>query len=156
MNEIWNYVKEYLTPQTVTVITAVIMFLVAIIKLISMVKNLNKQKAMTMDNLKKALEEQNANEIAKAVVEVTMPIVEQVNKILPYLNTFAKILALSQENTPESRIAILNLIEQMGKEENEILVNTAKKVISTQVEEDKKRKEEQTKKLDVIIDKPVE
>lgn len=156
MNEFWNYVKDYLTPQTITVITTVIMFLVAILKLISMVKTLNKQKAMTMDNLKTALEEQNANEIAKAVVEVTMPIVEQINKILPYLNTFSKILALSQENTPESRVAILNLIEQMGKEENEILVNTAKKVISTQVEEDKKRKEEQNKKLDAIIEKPVE
>lgn len=156
MNEFWNYVKDYLTPQTITVITTVIMFLVAILKLISMVKTLNKQKAMTMDNLKSALEEQNANEIAKAVVEVTMPIVEQINKILPYLNTFSKILALSQENTPESRVAILNLIEQMGKEENEILVNTAKKVISTQVEEDKKRKEEQNKKLDKIIEKPVE
>lgn len=156
MNEFWNYVKDYLTPQTITVITTVIMFLVAILKLISMVKTLNKQKAMTMDNLKTALEEQNANEIAKAVVEVTMPIVEQINKILPYLNTFSKILALSQENTPESRVAILNLIEQMGKEENEILVNTAKKVISTQVEEDKKRKEEQNKKLDEIIEKPVE
>lgn len=156
MNEFWNYVKDYLTPQTITVITTVIMFLVAILKLISMVKTLNKQKAMTMDNLKSALEEQNANEIAKAVVEVTMPIVEQINKILPYLNTFSKILALSQENTPESRVAILNLIEQMGKEENEILVNTAKKVISTQVEEDKKRKEEQNKKLDAIIEKPVE
>lgn len=156
MNEFWNYVKDYLTPQTITVITTVIMFLVAILKLISMVKTLNKQKAMTMDNLKSALEEQNANEIAKAVVEVTMPIVEQINKILPYLNTFSKILALSQENTPESRVAILNLIEQMGKEENEILVNTAKKVISTQVEEDKKRKEEQNKKLDEIIEKPVE
>lgn len=156
MNEFWNYVKEYLTPQTVTVITTVIMFLVAILKLISMVKTLNKQKVMTLDNLKSALEEQNANEIAKAVVEVTMPIVEQVNKILPYLNTFSKILALSQENTPESRVAILNLIEQMGKEENEILVNTAKKVISIQVEEDKKRKEEQTEKLDAIINRPVE
>ncbi len=156
MNEFWNYVKDYLTPQTITVITTVILFLVAILKLISMVKTLNKQKAMTMDNLKSALEEQNANEIAKAVVEVTMPIVEQINKILPYLNTFSKILALSQENTPESRVAILNLIEQMGKEENEILVNTAKKVISTQVEEDKKRKEEQNKKLDAIIEKPVE
>lgn len=156
MNEFWNYVKDYLTPQTITVITTVIMFLVAILKLISMVKTLNKQKAMTMDNLKSALEEQNANEIAKAVVEVTMPIVEQINKILPYLNTFSKILALSQENTPESRVAILNLIEQMGKEENEILVNTAKKVISTQVEEDKKKKEEQNKKLDAIIEKPVE
>lgn len=156
MTEFWNYIKEYLTPETVTVITTVVMFLVAILKLISNVKTLNEQKAMTMNNLKTALEEQNTKEIEKAVVEVTMPIVEQINKIMPYLNTFSKILALSQENTPESRVAILNLIEQMGKEENEILVNTAKKVISSQVEEDKKRKEEQTKKLDEIIEKPVE
>lgn len=156
MNEFWNYVKEYLTPETVTVITTMIMFLVAILRLVSMVKTLNKQKAMTMENLKDVLKAQNEEEVQKAIISVTTPIIEEVNTIKPYLNTFSKILALSQENTPESRVAILNLIEQMGQTDNSALVNTAKDIIATQVEEDKKKKEEQNKKLDEIIDKPVE
>lgn len=156
MNEFWNYVKEYLTPETVTVITTMIMFLVAILRLVSMVKTLNKQKAMTMENLKDVLKAQNEEEVQKAIINVTTPIIEEVNTIKPYLNTFSKILALSQENTPESRVAILNLIEQMGQTDNSALVNTAKDIIATQVEEDKKKKEEQNKKLDEIIDKPVE
>lgn len=154
--EFWNYVKEYFTPQTITVITTVIMFLVAILKLISMVKTLNKQKAMTMDNLKVALSKQNELEIKKAVVEVTMPIVEQVKAIMPYLITFSKVLALSQENTPESRVAILELLADMGKQDNSALIEAAKGIIEQQVEEDKKKKDALIDKLDNIIAKPVE
>ena len=156
MNEFWNYVKEYFTPQTITVITTVIMFLVAILKLISMVKTLNKQKAMTMDNLKVILSKQNELEIKKAVVEVTMPIVEQVKAIMPYLITFSKVLALSQENTPESRVAILELLADMGKQDNSALIEAAKGIIEQQVEEDKKKKDALIDKLDNIIAKPVE
>lgn len=156
MNEFWTYVKEYFTPQTITVITTVIMFLVAILKLISMVKTLNKQKAMTMDNLKVALSKQNELEIKKAVVEVTMPIVEQVKAIMPYLITFSKVLALSQENTPESRVAILELLADMGKQDNSALIEAAKGIIEQQVEEDKKKKDALIDKLDNIIAKPVE
>lgn len=154
--EFWNYVKEYFTPQTITVITTVIMFLVAILKLISMVKTLNKQKAMTMENLKEALRKENEKEVKKAVVEVTMPIVEQVKAIMPYLITFSKVLALSQENTPESRVAILELLADMGKQDNSALIEAAKGIIEQQVEEDKKKKDALIDKLDNIIAKPVE
>ena len=154
--EFWNLCKEWLTPQTITVITTVIMFLVAILKLISMVKTLNKQKALTMDNLKVILSKQNELEIKKAVVEVTMPIVEQVKAIMPYLITFSKVLALSQENTPESRVAILELLADMGKQDNSALIEAAKGIIEQQVEEDKKKKDALIDKLDNIIAKPVE
>lgn len=156
MNEFWNYIKEYCTPQTLTVITTLILFLVAILKLISMVKTLESQKSMTLGNLLTALKEYNAVEIKKAIIEVVNPVVEEINTIKPYLTTFIKVLALSQENTPESRVAILELIEKMGKQDNDALIETAKEIINAQVEDDKKKKEEQTKKLDAIITKPVE
>lgn len=156
MNEFWNYIKGYCTPQTITVITTLILFLVAILKLISTVKSLETQKAMTLGNLLEALKTYNAQEIKKGIMQVVEPIVQEINMIKPYLTTFTKVLALSQENTPESRVAILELIEKMGKEDNDALIETAKEVIATQVEDDKKKKEEQTKKLDAIITKPVE
>jgi hypothetical protein len=156
MNEFWNYVKEYCTPQTITVITTLILFLVAILKLISMVKTLESQKSMTLGNLLTALKENNAVEIKKNIIEVVQPIVQELADIKPYLITFTKVLALSQENTPESRVAILELIEQMGKQDNSALIEIAKEVINTQVEDDKKKKEEQGKKLDAIISRPVE
>lgn len=154
--EFWNLCKEWLTPQTITVITTVIMFLVAILKLISMVKTLNKQKALTMDNLLAALEKQNKDEINKALVEITQPILETVKSIIPYLMTFSKILALSQENTPESRVAILNLLSEMNKTDNDALIEAAKEIIETQTKAEQEKKEKLIGEMDKIIVKPID
>ena len=154
--EFWNLCKEWLTPQTITVITTVIMFLVAILKLISMVKTLNKQKALTMDNLLAALEKQNKDEINKALVEITQPILETVKSIIPYLMTFSKILALSQENTPESRVAILNLLSEMNKTDNDALIEAAKEIIEAQTKAEQEKKEKLIGEMDKIIVKPID
>lgn len=159
MREFWELLKSYMTPQTITTITAVLMFLVATLKLISMVKTLNKQKAMTIDNLKaillEALKSQNEEEIQKAINEVVSPIAKQVDEMTPYLQTFAKILALSQENTPTSRVAILELLENMGKTDTK-LIQEAKQEVENQVVQEEVKKQETIAKLEEIENKPIE
>ena len=159
MKEFWELLKTYMTPQTITTITAVLMFLVATLKLVSMVKTLNKQKAMTMENLKAvlldALKSQNEEEINKAMNEIVKPIAKQVNEMTPVLQTFAKILALSQENTPTSRVAILELLEKTGKTDKELIVE-AKQEINNQVITEENKKQETLEKLEAIENKPVE
>lgn len=153
----WEYLKQWLTPQTVTTITTVVMFLVALLKLLSSVKTLNKQKAMTLENVRKdllgALQNQNALELQKAIEQVTMPIAEAVVKIKPYLDTFTKVLALSQENTPQSRLAILELLSQMGKQE--IVVN-AIQVVQQEIKQEEEKQENLVTELKEVIEKPVE
>ena len=159
MEEILGYLKEFLTPQTMTTITAVLMFLVATLKLISMVKTLNKQKAMTLENVKQvllsALKTQNQEEIQKAINEVLTPVLNAVNEINPYLQTFAKILALSQENTPTSRLAILELIENMGRTDIQLIEN-AKEVVNEEVKKEEMKKQETIEQLSEIERRPVE
>lgn len=159
MNEFWEALKGYLTPETITVITTVLLFLVSLLKLVSMVKTLNKQKAMTMENLKEvllnALKSQNQEEINKAMVEILNPVLNAVNEINPYLQTFAKILALSQENTPTSRLAILELIENMGKTDTK-LIETAKDTVNEEVKQEEIKKQETIAQLEVIEKRPVE
>ena len=159
MNEFWEALKGYLTPETITVITTVLLFLVSLLKLVSMVKTLNKQKAMTMENLKEvllnALKSQNQEEINRAIVEILNPVLNAVNEINPYLQTFAKILALSQENTPTSRLAILELIENMGKTDTQ-LIETAKDTVNEEVKQEEIKKQETIAQLEVIEKRPVE
>lgn len=161
MKEFWNTFVSYMTPQTITSITAVMMFLVATLKLISMVKTLNKQKAMTLENVKQvlldALKSQNQEEVQKAINDVLTPVLKAVNEINPYLQTFAKILALSQENTPTSRLAILELIENMGKTDTQV-VDNAKEVVKEEVVKQEEVKNEQLKMLEEIEykNKPIE
>lgn len=153
--EFWEALKEYLTPQTVVTITAVLSFLVALLKLVSVVKTLNKQKAMTMDNLLKALNSQNEQEFNKEKIELIALIEGLIKPLINYSQVFAKILALSQENTPESRVAILNLIQEMG-ELNPQLLEEAKKVIEAEVEKEETKKVAMLNELQKIESKPIE
>lgn len=153
--EFWEALKEYLTPQTVVTITAVLSFLVALLKLVSVVKTLNKQKAMTMDNLLKALNSQNEQEFNKEKIELIALIEGLIKPLINYSQVFAKILALSQENTPESRVAILNLIQEMG-ELNPQLLEEAKKVIEAEVEKEETKKATMLNELQKIESKPIE
>lgn len=155
MNEFVEVLKSYLTPQTITTITAVLMFLVSSLKMISTIKTLAKQKSTTIDDVMSALKSQNKEEIEKAINEVVNPILESVNEITPYLQTFAKILALSQENTATSRLAILELIEKMGTVDSDTLAN-AKTSIEEEVKTEEEKKQETLEKLENIENKPVE
>lgn len=156
--DFWNWCKEYFTPEVITVITTVILFFVALLKLISVIKKLKKEQHTTLEvveeNLKTALTTQNKEELRNAINNVVNPIKKDVEEIKPYLEAFAKILALSQENTPQSRVAILDVLANMGKTDNALL-ETTRETIQEQVAETEKKKVEKVEKLDKII-KPIE
>ena len=153
--DFWMYVKDYLTPQTITVITTVICFLIALLRLLSSVKTLRTQKAMTLQNvlteLKKYVDMCKDNEIKSAIETIINPLVAKVDSINPVLETFSKILALSQENTPESKIAILNLIQDLGKIDVKV-IEQANETIEIQEQE----KKEQRAEIEESIIRPIE
>lgn len=153
----WEYLKQWLTPQTITTITTVVTFLVALLRALATIKQLNREKATTLEKVRAdllgALQNQNALELQKAIEQVTMPIAEAVVKIKPYLDTFTKVLALSQENTPQSRLAILELLSQMGKQE--IVVN-AIQVVQQEIKQEEEKQENLVTELKEVIEKPVE
>lgn len=154
--EFWELVKDYLTPQTLTAITSLILLCVAVLKLVSVVSNLKKQNAMTMDNLlerlKGVVQDVGNNQVQKAILELINPLELKIDALQPVLEVFSKILALSQENSPESRLAILDLIEQLGNLKDVKLIETTKETIVTKEEE----KAEVKKELEEIANLPVE
>lgn len=153
--EFWETLKGYLTPETITVITTVVLFLVALLKLVSVVKNLKEQHTLTMDNLLNLLKAQNKEEFEREKLELVQSVSGLIEPIIPYFQTFAKILALSQENTPESRVAILNLIQELGTIDANLL-EEAKKVINIETQTEELKKAETLKQLEQIENKPVE
>ena len=82
-----------------------------------------------------------------AILPKVLKTQETTNEIL---SIFSKILALSQENTPESRVAILDLISKLGTTGQEV-VDNAKEVIAEEQRLIEEHKDEINKKLDEII-----
>jgi len=154
----WELVKDYFSAETITVISSIIALVIGLLKAIGTIKKLKIDKELTLENvrdeLKKQLGDETQEQINKALVEITKPIAEQVNSIIPTLGTFGKVLALSQENTPTSRLAILELLTNTNQVEVQV-VEQAKESVEKQVEEEELKKEEQIELLEKI-EMPVE
>jgi D-alanyl-D-alanine dipeptidase len=131
---------------------------IGLLKAISVIKNLKVDKELTLEKVKEELGKQLSNEtkeqLNQAMIELTKPIAEQVNSIIPTLETFGKVLALSQENTPTSRLAILELLTNTKQVEVQV-VEQAKEEINWQLEEELLKKETQIELLEKI-EMPVE
>lgn len=153
--EFWETLKGYITPETITTCITVFTFLVALLKMVSVITDLKKQKAMTMENLLKNLSIQNAEEYEKEKQALTNLIVSLITPLVEYSQAMAKVLALSQENTPESRVAILEVIQSLGMIDKN-LIEQAKKVVSEEVEAKEEKKQAMVEQLEQIENKPVE
>lgn len=149
-----KWLSEWLDASTVATIMSYVAYLGTIIGLVAKLKTLKKDNNLTLDNVKSAI----LNEVGDKISKETK---EQLEQYLPslletsknqkeILEVFAKVLCLSQENTAESKVAILNLISQIGIVDNKV-VETAKQEVETQKVVEETKKVETTESLDKII-----
>lgn len=149
-----EWLAQWLSPATITSLTAIVSLLGALLYVTNEFKKLSRNKEMNAEEICKktveALEKAGVDTTNKAIADVLKPIQDNINKLNPVLNYFAKILALSQENTPEAKVAILNLIQEMGNVETEV-VDDVKKNIVVEVQKTEEIKKENDAVLDEII-----
>lgn len=144
------WAKEFLSPQVITTITTLLAFLATIMKLAYSLKDLKKKNQLTIEavndlvisEMKKVMPEEISSNIDKYMPEI----VAYEKKSNDIMIAFSKILALAQENTPEARTAILNIIQELGILNNST-IDSAKETIAKQEEE---KKAEEIKKADDV------
>ena len=149
-----EWAKGWFSPQTLTTLASVMTCLGVVVKCVGEIRRLAKDKQLTIEKIqdlvltqiKTSLPDDVAAEFSKYLPAIT----EYAAKSNDILNTFAKILALSQENTAESRLAILELIEKMGVVSQE-LVTKAKEEVQSQKAAEEKKAEEQKEAVKEVI-----
>lgn len=151
-----DWVKEVFSPSNIAMYMTWLAYIVTILGLAANIKRLRQSNSLTLknvsDDVKKVLNEDikaSVNEMFDKYLPTLINATEKSNKIM---SIFAQILALSQENTPESRIAILELIKELGVVEQEI-VTTAKQIVEDGQKAIEEHKESMNKQLDEIIEK---
>lgn len=151
--DFWAWLSNYLSAETIAQIISVVTMLASIIALVRGLVKTNKQKAMTTqevcNQVMAALKTTNEETTKEMINKLITPLQTQIEQITPVLNAFAKVLALSQENTPESKLAILELLQSMGTVSNEV-IEEAKEVIEEQTATDNAKKEEEITALTEI------
>ena len=153
--EFWETLKGYITPETITVCITVFSFLGALLQMVSTIKELKTQKIMTLENVLKNLSIQNAEEFDKEKNILVSTIIELITPLIEYSEAMAKVLALSQENTPESRVAILEIVQSLGTIDKD-LVEKAKNVVVNETIEKEEKKKVVVEQLTAIENKPIE
>lgn len=149
------WLEQWFTPQQVAMIMTWITYAATIIGMIYKFYQMAKEKNLTAENVKTLImkelgdkvDESVKTQLASAITSLTKT-AERQNEVLSLL---AKVSALSQENTPESRVAILDLISRLGVVDKED-IESAKETINQEVEEKKAQEEETNKSVDNIIE----
>lgn len=153
--KIEDKLNEWFSPQVVALIMSLLGYIGTILGLASSLKKLKKEKNLTAQDVKEQVCAELEKVVSKQVVEKVATYFDSAekmqNEIKDVLETFAKILALSQENTPESRVAILELIQRLGNNTNG-MIETIKETINTQEKEKEEKKQANDEKLNKIID----
>lgn len=138
-----TWLHKNVSAQTITTCTAIISMLIACLNLLTRLKKMSKEKSASIqdvcDRVTELLDEKTAEDNKKLI----LPLVNKINQHNNVLDKFAKILALSQENSVESRIAILNLIQDLGNVDEKVILQA-----KDNIEEEQKKIEE--KKEEVI------
>ena len=155
VDEVKEWFDKFFSPQMVAMYMSWLAYIGTIIGLVTNIKKLKQSNNLTLknvsDEVKKVLAETISKEVAEkfdAILPSMQSTQEKTNQIM---SIFAKILALSQENTPESRVAILNLIEELGVVSKEV-VDNAKDIVKTGKELAEKAKDELDHKIDEIVE----
>ena len=151
--EEWD--KEWLSPQVLTTVTAVLTALVAVLKMVASLKSMAKNKQLTIDGVNEIvvsnLKECVSKEVADKIDAYMPEIIAYEKKSSDIMIAFSKILALAQENTPEARKAILEVIQELGIINN-TAVESAKKTIEKQEEAKKAEEAKKTDDLNKIVE----
>lgn len=149
------WLEQWFTPQQVAMIMTWITYAATIIGMIYKFYQMAKEKNLTAENVKTLImkelgdkvDESVKKQLESAVTSLTKT-AENQNEVLALLT---KVMALSQENTPESRVAILDLISRLGVVDKTDLDNV-KASIENEVAEKKAQEEETNKSVDTIIE----
>lgn len=146
-----TWLQMYLPATAVTAIMLAITLAVVAFRVIAFAKKLKKSKDANADEIAEkvlAIIKDNFKDMADGTIK---DLSDKVTEIKPVLDVFAKILALSQDDSPEARVAILNLISDLGVSvEATKQAEDVKKDVQAKVEEEKKSKEETVKELTEI------
>ena len=140
-----KYFKELFTPELIATIVAMIGALSSIFALIKNVRTLAKQNSGTIKDVISAVQLKMDEESDRNIAKVISPLVKKMEKIEDTEETLIKVIALMQDNSPQSKLALLDLLQSIGKVKDDTIVkakeNVEKQELAQKENEEKALKE---------------
>lgn len=138
----WEYLQKFLEPEIIALIGSVLAAAGSVIKMARTVITLSKEKKEAVQDVVKQIYANMQNNINDAL----QPIIPELQKVQLYMQTFSKAFVLMQDNRPEARLAVLQLIQELG----ETNINDVKQAIEEEMQVNEEEKQEKIEKLEEI------
>ena len=140
-----DILSKWFSPDKVAMIISWVTYAGTIVILAIKLKNALSKEKVTMSEIRKAVLESIDGKVSESVKQCMEQYLDKAEKaegqLTAVLSDFSKILALSQENSPEARIAILEIISRIGNAPAEI-VEEAKKAVEAEGAKKQEAKDE--------------
>lgn len=145
-----DWFKEFFTAERVALIMTCVGYIATMLGLVAKIKSLAKEKNLTTENVKNAVLDSLDDNIKKEITPYLETLDKGVKSVKEVLEIFAKILALSQDKSNESKLAILELIEKLGTIDS--LVEETKTKVVNDIKEKEEKKAETLEQVEQVIE----
>lgn len=151
-NSAWETWKSLLSPEVIAATLSTVLSTVLVVLCKKIANKAITNKDDTIKGVKQAVLAEISNNFDIAYDKAIKPLKEKVEEVGPVLDAFAKCIALMQENTPESKLALLELIQRIGNGNKEVAetAEKAKKEVERKAEEDKEKVEAAQAELEAL------
>ena len=147
--DIGEWLSNIFTKEFIANLGSIGVSLLAVLKVAKDNKILGSQKITTPKEIAEMVKQELEKQEYSNFENYVEPLKELVNTSINSSKTLAKIISLTIENTPQSRLAILELIESLGAVDKEV-IEASKEKINEEVVKQEEKKAETIKELDEI------
>ena len=143
-----TWLRQTFSPEVIAAIVSAITAVGALLKMASVLKNLAKDKAKSAEEILQIVLTAIKSETKEEFLANVQPLVNEIYGFKGQLAEMMKVFALMQENSPEARVAILEILSKLGNEQVATLSDEAKIAIAKEMASIEAKKKETIEKVE--------
>lgn len=144
-----QWLKDNITPERITAIFTTLFSSILTIVVVKLGKMLTKSKEINASEIEKLIKQKIDDNFKEASINTLTPVVNEIKTLQESVRTTIKGIALLQDGTPQSKLAMFDLIEKTGLVDVETIIE-CKNDIQAEIDKKEQIKIETKKQLKQI------
>lgn len=144
-----QWLKENVTAERITAIISTVFSSILTVVIVKLGKIVTKSKEINAVEIQNTIEKGINEKLGEKAEQIINPLVEQVKIMERGVHSIVKSIALLQDGSPQSKLAMYDLIEQSGIVDS-VTINECKQDVLLEIEKQEQKKEETKKQLKEI------
>ena len=150
-----QWLKDNVTAERITAVLTTIFSSILTVVVVKLGKMITKSKEINASEIEKLIKQKIDDNFKEASINTLTPAINEIKALQESVRTTIKGMALLQDGTPQSKLAMYDLIEKTGIVDTETIIE-CKNDIQAEIDKTEKIKVETKKQLEKIATMPVD